>query len=192
MIEIPAYDRDNVYVFALNGDDQFDGLRQTFLSSMDEAAERPDPGDVAQLIGLETVDTRYIEVFPAKDVAELGLSRYLADALDVKAEALAGNRAKLDALEGYVMLVLSAAFKGGAHTLTPGPALTHIGTFPTEAAAAPAAEPLPDPGGTTMPAPEASERAPRARLGSGTIALVVLVALGVAALLVLVLPGATS
>lgn len=69
------------------------------------------------------------EVFPVADLSSIGLSGYLADGYAVPEDQLKAARAKLDALEGYVLLVFSAAFEGQAVALSPGPELTLIGTF---------------------------------------------------------------
>ena len=69
------------------------------------------------------------ELFPVSDLAGIGLCGYLAAGYAVPTEQLTNARPKLDALEGYVLLVFSAAFKGRAATLSPGSDLTLIDTF---------------------------------------------------------------
>ena len=83
---------------------------------------------VADLLGHEMTESG-AELFPVSDLAGIGLSGYLADGYAVPLDQLSDTRAKLDALEGYVLLVFSAGFEGRAATLTLGPDLTLIGTF---------------------------------------------------------------
>ena len=85
-------------------------------------------GAAADLLG-HPLAAEGAELFPAADLAGIGLSGYLAEGYAVTPEQLSPARAKLDALEGYVLLVFSAAFEGQAATLDPGPAVTLIGTF---------------------------------------------------------------
>lgn len=192
MIEVPAHEKDRVRVFAVNGGSDVGGLRQTFLSQLEGETPLPKPETLAALLGTDAVDPAYVEIFPVGDIAELGLSRYLTDALDVRQEALAPDRGKLDALDGSVMIVLSKAFGGHAVSFTPGAALTLIGVYPTQTAAQPAAVPLPDPGGAGMPAPDTDSAKATRPLGSGLIALIVFAGLLIAAVLVLSIAGGGS
>lgn len=189
MIEVPAHEKDHVRVFAVNGEWDVGNLRQTFLSRLDPDAPVPAHEVLAQLLGTAEFDPAYVEIFPVADVAELGVSRYLSDALDVKESALSKDRGKLDALAGSVMIVLSAAFPGKALSFTPGAALTLIGTYPTEAAVEPSAIALPNPGGEAIPSPEDSETRQSRALGSGLIALIIGVGLLIAIGLVLAISG---
>jgi len=69
------------------------------------------------------------ELFPMADLSGVGLSGYLSEGYAVPADQIAKHRRKLDALDGYVLLVFSKAFDGAEITLSPGPDLTLIGTF---------------------------------------------------------------
>ncbi|WP_425093137.1 hypothetical protein [Tropicimonas sp. S265A] len=192
MIEVPAHEKDRVRVFAVNGDQNLSGVRQTFLSQLDSSAKRPPPGYISDLLGTPDVDPSHVELFPASDVAELGLTAYLQQALDVTEDSVIADRGKLDALQGYVLLVLSAAFAGRAVQLRPGPDLTLIGTYPTAPLTQPGAKPLPTPERANMPPPDRAPPVQSARLGTGTIAVVVVVALIIAAALVLAVSGGST
>lgn len=191
MIEIPAHEKDMVRVFAVSGGAEVDALRQTFLTGLDADAEKPDPAAFHALLGNADLNTDYIEIFPVNDIAELRLSGYLTQALDVRSEAIAPDRARLDALQGNVLLLLSSAFEGRPSRLDPNSALTLIGTYPTESFVPSQPGALPDPGGTAMPSPRTTPDTRSRRLGSGSIALIVVAAIALAAALLLLLPGGT-
>ncbi|MEM8581777.1 MAG: hypothetical protein AAGF50_11335 [Pseudomonadota bacterium] len=186
---MPAFEKERVRVFAVNSGAPVADLRQTFLSRLENESSQLAPDMIAELLGTHIIDAAYVEVFPTKDVSDLGLSQYLTQALEVREDVLRDDRARLDALEGSVMIVLSAAFGGKAATLSPGAALTLIGTYPTEQAVSPSSMPLPDPGGTAMPGVQKNVTAPSRRLGSGLVALIVGGALFAAAAVLLALSG---
>lgn len=96
--------------------------------------------DVAAALGVDRLDAAGIELFPVDDVKEIGLSGYMHEGLGIAADEL--DAARLDALEGYVLVVLSAAFAGQAATVTPKSPLRWIGTY-TEETAPIKFEPLP-------------------------------------------------
>ncbi len=70
-----------------------------------------------------------IEVFPAKVIAGLGLSAYLAEGYGIPEADLAGKAAALDALNGLIVLVPTSAFGGAAQHLDPKPGVRFIGAF---------------------------------------------------------------
>ncbi|MGB3247313.1 MAG: hypothetical protein WBB25_22490 [Sulfitobacter sp.] len=70
-----------------------------------------------------------LEFVAVADLAGIGLSGYLADGYAVPPDQLNAARSKLDALDGYVLLLFSSAFEGTGKTLAPGPDVTLIGTF---------------------------------------------------------------
>lgn len=90
-------------------------------------------GNVGRLLGRDLdLDPSKVEVFPARMVESLGLAGYLAEGYGIRAEALAGKAAALDALNGLVILVRSTAFRGKPANLDPNPAIRFIGTFEEE------------------------------------------------------------
>jgi hypothetical protein len=190
MIEVPAHETGIVRVFAVNGDSRGSGTTQSFLSRLEQA-----PEDIAaeavrlrEMLGAETIDPTYTETFAVKDVAEFGLSRYIATAMDVPAEVLAPDRARLDALEGEVLIVLSRALGNTAQRLTPGPDLTFIGAYPMAEVplSGPVAAPPPEPMPT--PAPAEAQDAPE-EISTGRRTFIVGAALVLATVLVLVVAG---
>ena len=97
----------------------------------------------ARLLGLTALAPDGVEAVDMADLGELGLSGYLREAYDVAEAALAGDAAALDALEGRVFLVFSAAFGGQGARLVPGPGVRVFGPY-AEARAA-SALPVPAP-----------------------------------------------
>ncbi|WP_299969805.1 hypothetical protein [uncultured Roseobacter sp.] len=126
-LHIPAGERGQIRVFAIN---RPPGDMATALAST------PKPDLARELLGAPHLDTTSTEIFPVSDLAGVGLAAYLAEGYAVPDDALAADRARLDALEGYVLLFFSDSLAGSDVTLTPGDALTLIGTY---------AEPRPKP-----------------------------------------------
>ena len=120
------------------------------------------------------------ELFALSDLAGVGLHGYLSEGYDVDKESLRADHARLEALDGYVLIVFSRVSAQGDVTLSPSADLTLIGTYAEPKAkhistpiAADAAKPY---SGVTAPA-----TAPRrSRVGSAFTA-----AAGVLALLLL-------
>lgn len=107
------------------------GVIRVFALSMTDAEARAlksDPAAINTNLGAE-VDAEQVEIFPVSDLEGVGLVGYLSDGNAVPDADLAPDRAKLDRLGGWVMIVFSRAFGGAATTLTPAPALTLIGTY---------------------------------------------------------------
>jgi hypothetical protein len=98
------------------------------LEITSEIAARDKAAIAAELVGRPLPEGEF-ELFPVADLSGVGLSGYLTDGYAVPADQITRHRSKLDALDGYVLLVFSKAFEGAEVTLTPGPDLTLIGTF---------------------------------------------------------------
>ena len=110
------------------------GVR-VFALSMDAAEVQPyleNNALVAGLLGIDLIDPQYIEVFPISDLEGFGLVSYLAEGQGIPEDLLAPDRARLAALDGHVLIVMSAAFAGRAHDLTLDPRLTLIGEYAEE------------------------------------------------------------
>lgn len=108
------------------------GVTRLFALSMTPAEARRTKTDIAQqsaLLGLEKLHGPGVEVFRVSDLDELGLVGYLRDGIDVQDADLARDRAKLAALDGWIMLVHSSAFAGQETVLHPRQELTLIGTY---------------------------------------------------------------
>ncbi|MFN3575739.1 MAG: hypothetical protein ACK4TJ_01940 [Tabrizicola sp.] len=114
-LTIPAHDRHGVRVFTANlGPDDL----------------RRDKARVAaELLGDPDLDPAFIEIFDLSDLAGLGLPAYLTEGLGVPDATVAADRARLEALRGPVLILLSKALHGRALTLTPDPRLTLVATY---------------------------------------------------------------
>ena len=150
-------------------------------ADMRAALDAAPRADVARdLLGDPHLNTASTEVFPVSDLAGVGLGAYLTEGYAVDADVIAADRAKLDALDGYVLLLFSDSFGGAESRLSPGPDLTLIGTYeeyrPDEgvpaALSADSAMPYPGVPGE-VPAPPA-----RSGAGSAMVVFALLVLLG--------------
>jgi len=95
----------------------------------------PAPHDtavLAALLGVDHLAPGQVELFHSDDVAPIGLAAYLTEGTAVAEAQIAADRTRLDALEGPILIVLSAAFGGDAVTLHPDPRLTLIGMYTAE------------------------------------------------------------
>jgi hypothetical protein len=143
-IAIPALERLRVRVFS--------------AALPPEDLQRDKAHLVPMLLGDPDVDPTHVELFDVADLSDIGLAGYLTDGLGVPDAALANDRARLEALTGPVLILLSKALHGREVQLTPDPRLTLIGTYtedrppvrfeplPTSAAAGvlnPASPPVP-------------------------------------------------
>lgn len=123
-IEIPKGERGVVRVFALSLDE---AAAKALKSHETTDTNRDSPIEAA--LGAIGVNADFVEIFPLKDVAEIGLAAYLEEGNGIEPAQLDPDRQKLAALEGWVMLVYSAAFEGRGATLRPAPDLTLVGTY---------------------------------------------------------------
>jgi len=105
------------------------GVIRLFALDMrpEEAKFLREPGAADQMLGVEGLEPEQIDIFPVSDLEDLGLYGYLHEGCSVSAEQL--DRAVLEAIEGWVMAVRSAAFKDQAAQLKPDPRLRLIGLF---------------------------------------------------------------
>ncbi|MEM6890872.1 MAG: hypothetical protein AAF636_22455 [Pseudomonadota bacterium] len=125
-IDIPIGERGRIRVFAIN------------ISAEDmraKLAEAPKSDVARDLLAAPHLDTRSAEIFPVADLDGVGLAQYLIDGYEVPEQSLADHRAKLEQLDGYVLLLFSDSFGGAEATLATGADLTLIGAY---------AETLPD------------------------------------------------
>ncbi len=165
-IEIARNESGLIRVFAVNRNPQ--ELTQAFK-------EKDGASLVAELLGQSLPEGGY-ELFPVKDLTGVGLKGYLQEGYAVPREQLAAQRPRLDALEGYVLLVFSQAFEGKAATLKPGPDLTLIGTF-GEAQPDMSTIPLESEAAQVGSSPDQQTTPPAPRSGAGTLVAVMLVAM---------------
>ena len=111
------------------------GLIRVFALSLgpqDAKNLREDDARKKALLGAQSLDSDFTEVFPVSDLEGLGLVQYLIQGNGVAPETLEADRAKLAALDGWVLLVFSHAFGGVEQRLAPAPELTLIGSYPEE------------------------------------------------------------
>lgn len=131
-LEVPPHETGVVRLFAVELPEAevagFAGKDWSGFDAADEAAEAP-PWPLRDALGAEYLDEDFVEVFPARDVAALGLSGYLTEGMGLPEEEIAPDRERIDAVEGHVLVVGSAAFGGFAQSLDPQPPLRHIGTY---------------------------------------------------------------
>ncbi|MEM1351663.1 MAG: hypothetical protein AAGF27_04930 [Pseudomonadota bacterium] len=115
------------------------GLIRLFALSLsdDEARQlkedndaKPHPVELA--LGATSLNRAHIEVFAIADLASMPLADYLIEGPGAEETAIEPDRAKLAALEGWVMIVYSSAFAGHKLTISPVPELTLIGTYPQD------------------------------------------------------------
>lgn len=130
----------------------------------------------SELLGHDVVEGD-IEIFALSDLAGIGLHGYLSEGYGVDKQALHLDRTRLDALDGYVLLLFSTLSDTGDVSITPARDLTLIGTYAEPAAKhvappiqAEAAKPYT---GASKPAQEPR----RSRVGSVFTAVAALLAL---------------
>ncbi|MFK7836380.1 MAG: hypothetical protein AB8B60_09185 [Sulfitobacter sp.] len=150
------------------------------MGAMEARQLRDNPQVQEMALGLDALNPGGVEIFALDDLGEIGLAGYLRDGVDAQEVDLQRDRAKLSALEGWVMLVHSSAFEGAPVTLEPANALTLIGTYAQTPATAPvidlqaeAAQPF------SGAAPDTPAASGRTRGGSLVIAVLALICLGV-------------
>lgn len=109
------------------------GVLRLFSLDMrpEEAKFLREPGAADQVLRVQGLDPAQIDIFPVSDLEDLGLYGYLSDGCGVSEDQL--DRDMLDSVEGWVMVLRSAAFGGRAATLTPDPRLRLIGLYTEEA-----------------------------------------------------------
>ncbi len=118
-LEIPKGEIGQIRLFAVNR--PIDELARDLRNDSKEAL-------IADLLG-RPMPEGAAELFPVSDLTGVGLASYLGDGYAVPREQISRDRARLDALDGYVLLLFSSAFDGQEATLDLGPELTMIGTY---------------------------------------------------------------
>lgn len=122
-IDVLAGEREVVRVFALDLDPN--GARAFATPPEGNGAAWP----LHEALGAGSLDPEHVEVFPTADLQGVGLADYLAEGLGVDAAAVAPDRARLEAEDGHIVIVHSAAFGGAQQTLTPQPPLRLLGVY---------------------------------------------------------------
>ncbi|MEM8654825.1 MAG: hypothetical protein AAGF36_08770 [Pseudomonadota bacterium] len=176
-LEVPPNERGMIRVFALSmTEEQAQALKDN--SSAIDAA-----------LGTQ-VNAEQVEVFPVSDLEGVGLAGYLAEGNAVPPEQLAPDRAKLDKLGGWVLIVYSRAFGDRAATLRPTAALTLIGVYGERRTDWSAAETVETDSAKPYSAPpETVKKTPSDAAMSGRIAMIALLVLGLLTWLVIWIGG---
>ena len=118
-----------------------------------------------------------IDLFALSDLTGIGLHGYLSEGYDVDKDVLRQDRARLEALDGYVLLVFSKVSAAGEVTLMPTHDLTLIGTY-AEPKAKHIAPPITTDASRLYSGNTQDPKAPqRSRAGSAFTAAAVLLAL---------------
>jgi len=138
--------------------------------------QQPATALASALLGHPVSDNDF-ELFAIADLAGVGLPRYLTDGYDVDPDALRKDRARLEALDGYVLLLHSRVAHAGDVVLSPTAELTLIGTY-TEPAPDHIAPPLAVEAAMPYSGARAAPVAPRrSRIGSAITGLATLLIL---------------
>ncbi len=80
-------------------------------------------------LGAKALRPGFVDVIDLRDLDEMPLSQYLAEAHGVTAQALKPMQAQIDALGGHVVILPSQAFDATSQDLTVASPLRWIGTF---------------------------------------------------------------
>lgn len=170
MIDIPMTERGVIRVFAISRP----------MAQMARALERRAKADIAAELLAHPVPEDTIELFALSDLTGVGLPGYLTDGYAVDATAVRADRARLEALDGYVLLLHSSVARNGTVTLTPSTDLTLIGTYAEprpSRAAAPIATQAAKPYSGAHETPQPPKRSRLGSMLSGIIVLTILLLL---------------
>ena len=162
-LDIPAGERGKVRVFTIDLPDQI-------------VRSQRETGEIYAMLGAIQLDLSYVEIFPVADLDDIGLSGYLKEGCGIAPEDVADDAANLNAIKGYVILVLSRAFGGQAVSLKPANELRLIGTY-SEVATDWSATPIKTESAKPRVAVSSSPRDVRSRarrIGGGFFAVVML------------------
>lgn len=133
---------------------------------------------INDLLGFDVAENA-AELFPVSDLTGVGLPRYLTDGYTVTEAQITRDRARLDALDGYVLLLFSSAFDSAETTLEIGPDLTLIGTYGEEQPAMVVPPLTADAAQPYSGVPTQTPQTPlRGRAGGATILVAMIVAAG--------------
>lgn len=141
------------------------------LFAVDVPPAELDAFDAASALGVEMLDPEQVEVFALADLKGVGLSGYMREGLGIAADEI--DAARLDAFEGVVMVLRSAALGGTEVTLTPQATLRWIGTYREETAPV-TFEPLPGASARGAATTEAPAKRPSDAAMSGRVASIAL------------------
>jgi hypothetical protein len=95
----------------------------------DDAAGPDRTTPLEQAVGAGRLAPSHVELFMAETLAGYGLADYLVEAIGMDPASVDPDRARLDALTGPVLLVLSGALADGIDRLAPRAPLTLVGRY---------------------------------------------------------------
>lgn len=147
------------------------------MEDMARALHQQSKATVAATLLSHPVSDRDVELFALSDLVGVGLPAYLTDGYDVDKDAVRADRTRLEALDGYVLLLFSHVSNDGDVSLHPTADLTLIGTY-AEPKAQHAVAPITSQAAKPYSGVSDTPVAPtRSRVGSALTAVIVLLAL---------------
>ena len=144
---------------------------------------KQEPGALADALGVPALDPGHAEILKIADLDQLGLATYLTEGAGVPEAEIAADRARLEALDGHVLVLFTRALQGWTGTLTPRDGIVSVASYgqPTTDWTA---ETLTTPSATQGRASPREVRSKARRVG-GTIFAVVMVVVALILWLVL-------
>lgn len=166
-INIPQHEHGIIRVFAISRP----------MSDMTIALEQQPKALLASTLLGHNVADADVELFPLSDLVGVGLPQYLIEGYDVDKNEVHNDRARLEALDGYVLLLFSRVSNDGDVALHPLSDLTLIGMY-----AEPKADHTSEPITTDAASPYSGVAPPvtamrRSRVGSVIVVAVTLLTL---------------
>jgi len=177
-MRIEPNERGRLHVFAVNQPtEEIARVFQPAETGTDRL--QPDPELLSDLTGADGLDPKGAELIPLRDLTGLGLSGYLNEGLDVPTDEIEPQKRRLDALDGYALILSSPAFRGAAFALGETASLTHIASFTQPGTDWTATEPLVSEAAKPHTAPTAPRAARnRAQRTGGIIVAAFLLVIG--------------
>jgi len=79
-------------------------------------------------LGLSHLDEQHVQILTLADLGDMKLTDYMQDGLAIAGVDLEDHAARLDALEGHLAVIASAAFQGPC-VIAPKPPMSLVGAF---------------------------------------------------------------
>jgi hypothetical protein len=86
-------------------------------------------------LGASKLRPAFVETVDLRDLGDMSLSQYLAQAYDVSPKALGADKARIDALRGHVVILPPQAFDATSQTLNVAMPLQFVGSYASVKAA---------------------------------------------------------
>ncbi len=161
-MRIEPHERGRLHVFAVNRPKA--EIAKVF-DPPETGADRlqPEGGLLRDLTGSDGLEATGAELIPLADLEGLGLSGYLTEGLDIPSDQVQEHKRRLDALEGYALILISRAFQGRAFALGETAELTHIASFAQPGTDWASAGDIPSEAARPFTAPKPTPRAERVK-----------------------------